>query len=71
MPALPLPDVEIGEPWKKVDFRTDPLKYAMYVKEYCWDGNVNNDFDINKNFVRIPTHIVRKRLKLTMVFFRV
>jgi len=49
LPALPLPGPGIDAPWLGIDFHTDPLKYAMMVKEYCWDGNRSVDFVVQEN----------------------
>lgn len=52
-PDRPLPGVDpkADSPWLKIDFTKDPKKYAEMVKEYCWEGNVSNDFDVYKNTV--------------------
>ena len=56
-PILPAPgekDPSRDEtPWLRMDF-TDPsqaYEYCRLVKAYCWEGNVNNGFDIWKNKV--------------------
>lgn len=58
LPPLPGPDKPLegldpaaDAPWLKIDFTKDPKKYAEMVKEYCWEGNVGNDFDVFKNTV--------------------
>jgi hypothetical protein len=53
-PDRPPPTVDpIKEsPWLKVDFRTDPRAYCAFVKEYCWEGNVNNNFVLQDNKIR-------------------
>ncbi|KAK3984631.1 hypothetical protein QBC44DRAFT_276908 [Cladorrhinum sp. PSN332] len=53
-PDLPLPTLDPRDdaPWLKVDFRTDPVRYCQIIKEYCWEGNSNNNFNIHKNTIR-------------------
>lgn len=55
MPLIPSPDGDLSQeaPWLKVDFRKDPLRYIALIKEYCWEGNVNNGFVVQDNTVRI------------------
>ena len=36
-------------PWDKIDFEKDPEKYIQAVVEYCFDGNLENDFVTQKN----------------------
>ncbi|KAI8301874.1 hypothetical protein K4K61_008424 [Colletotrichum sp. SAR11_59] len=54
-PILPGPDTPIyvdpkhDAPWLNVDFEKDPLRYCELIKEYCWEGNVNNDFILLTN----------------------
>ena len=36
-------------PWDKIDFENDPEKYLRAVVEYCFDGNLENDFVLQKN----------------------
>ncbi|KAF0328732.1 hypothetical protein GQ607_004144 [Colletotrichum asianum] len=54
-PILPGPDTPIyvdpkhDAPWLNVDFEKDPLRYCELIKEYCWEGNVNNDFVLQDN----------------------
>ena len=52
-PSVPPPTMDPfrDAPWLKIDFREDPLRYCAYVKEYCWEGNVNNEFVVQKNTV--------------------
>ncbi|KAF2757845.1 hypothetical protein EJ05DRAFT_368530 [Pseudovirgaria hyperparasitica] len=53
---LPGPDtppiVGLDAPWLNYNFETDPEMYCSVIKEYCWAGNVNNDFVVRKNPVR-------------------
>ncbi|KAK4228281.1 hypothetical protein QBC38DRAFT_475295 [Podospora fimiseda] len=60
-PTIPLPgpdrpipslDPRKDAPWLDVDFREDPMRYCEIIKEYCWAGNSNNNFNINKNQTR-------------------
>ena len=53
-PDLPVPSLDpLDEArWLEVDFRTDPEQYCKLIKEYCWAGNSNNDFNIHKNKFR-------------------
>jgi hypothetical protein len=57
-PTLPRPSVPYPggneAPWLGVDFLKDPDTYCAVVKEYCFEGNVNNDFVVQNNKVRIP-----------------
>jgi hypothetical protein len=60
LPPLPGPSIPppIGDPrddapWLDVDFRVNPLLYCALVKEYCWEGNVNNGFVVQKNTVHL------------------
>lgn len=41
----------VDSPWLSVDFKTNPLVYCAIVKEYCWKGNANNGFVVQKNTV--------------------
>ncbi|KAJ7450310.1 hypothetical protein B0H11DRAFT_1612633, partial [Mycena galericulata] len=53
LPPLPLPDISGAEAgWLEIDFRKDPLKYANFIKEYCWEGNTSVDFVVQKNTQR-------------------
>ena len=59
LPAAPGPDLGVPSdeledraPWLKIDFRKDPKQYCEVIKEYCWEGMVENDFDAHKNKVR-------------------
>ncbi|KAJ9131775.1 hypothetical protein NKR23_g11539 [Pleurostoma richardsiae] len=55
LPTLPGPDTPIyldpieDAPWLNIDFRKNPLEYCAMIKAYCWEGNVNNDFVLQKN----------------------
>ncbi|KAF7344839.1 hypothetical protein MVEN_01645600 [Mycena venus] len=52
-PALPLPDIPGAEArWLEIDFHKHPLKYANFIKEYCWEGNISVDFVVQKNTQR-------------------
>ncbi|KXJ90395.1 hypothetical protein Micbo1qcDRAFT_120327 [Microdochium bolleyi] len=54
-PILPGPDTPIyrdptdDAPWLKVDFKTDPEGFCKVIKGYIWEGNVINDFVVQKN----------------------
>jgi hypothetical protein len=37
-----------------IDFKTNPLMYCAIVKEYCWEGNSNHGFVVQRNTVRDP-----------------
>ena len=52
-PERPLPGAgpDSDAPWLKIDFKSDPIGYSNIIKEYCWEGNVINDFDVWKNTV--------------------
>jgi hypothetical protein len=39
-------------PWEKVDFRTAPEEYLQAVIDYCFEGNVEVDFNPEKNSTR-------------------
>ncbi|KAK3380697.1 hypothetical protein B0T24DRAFT_571599 [Lasiosphaeria ovina] len=43
---------DIEAPWLDIDYKEDPLEYCARVKLYCWEGNVNNEFDVHKNPIR-------------------
>lgn len=62
IPRIPVPDggQEQDFPWLNVDFKTDPIRYCELVKEYCWEGNANNEFVVQNNTV---TSIYRKCCK--------
>jgi hypothetical protein len=53
-PDLPLPILNPVDdaPWLKYDFKKDHQEYVQAVKEYCWEGNVNNKFVIQNNPIR-------------------
>lgn len=36
-------------PWERIDFKKEPGKFMQSVLEYCFDGNVENDFVPQKN----------------------
>ncbi|KAH8681759.1 hypothetical protein BX600DRAFT_544267 [Xylariales sp. PMI_506] len=59
LPGIPGPDFRLpggspadDAPWLKVDFRKEPDKYCSLIREYCYEGNVNNEFVLQKNSVR-------------------
>jgi len=39
-------------PWKDVDFKSESERYADIVLQYAFEGNIQNDFDVQKNVVR-------------------
>ncbi len=39
-------------PWEKVNFETEPEKYLRTVLEYCFDGNLEENFVPQKNHKR-------------------
>jgi hypothetical protein len=39
-------------PWSMVDFKVNPLAFCEVVKQYCWEGNVENRFVVQRNHVR-------------------
>ncbi|KAF4472846.1 hypothetical protein FALBO_252 [Fusarium albosuccineum] len=55
LPTLPGPDTPIyrdpkdDAPWLKIDFKKNPEEYCKVIKEYYWEGNVNNDFVLQEN----------------------
>ena len=49
---LPVLDPKDDAPWLAIDFQKDPLRYCQVIKEYCWEGNVNNEFVLQKNQIR-------------------
>ena len=59
LPTLPGPDqprpglspIE-DAPWLAIDFKNDPMAYCKIIKEYCWEGNANNNFRIRENRIR-------------------
>ena len=52
-PERPLPgtDPTSDAPWLRYDFKKDPKAYSSIVKEYCWTGNVENNFNVWDNTV--------------------
>jgi hypothetical protein len=42
-------------PWMSIDFKTNPLMYCAIIKEYCWEGNSNNGFIVQRNTVRFSS----------------
>ncbi|KAF4450364.1 hypothetical protein F53441_6488 [Fusarium austroafricanum] len=57
-PAPGLPDDFEGKnaPWLKIDYETDPETYGETIREYCFAGNVNNQFRVQENKVRSWYH---------------
>lgn len=47
-----LSSVEKPPPWSKIDFKREPEKYMQAVLEYCFEGNVENDFVPQRNPTR-------------------
>lgn len=54
IPAPGLPGDFEGKnaPWFKFDYEKEPEKFAEAIREYCFDGNVENGFRLNENTVR-------------------
>lgn len=50
-PDRPLPGFDLY-PWLDVDFKKDPKLYCSLIKEYCFEGNVINNFVLQDNKVR-------------------
>lgn len=54
-PILPGPDTPIyrdptdDAPWLKIDFKKKPEDFCKVIKAYIWEGNVINDFVVQKN----------------------
>ncbi|KAL1640295.1 hypothetical protein SLS58_007111 [Diplodia intermedia] len=50
-PSIPPPvsDPMLDAPWTLVDYKKDPLGFCARVKEYCFEGNVNNNFNVHEN----------------------
>ena len=42
-------------PWSLVDFKVKPLGFCEVIKQYCWEGNVENRFVAQENRVRLLT----------------
>jgi hypothetical protein len=40
------------KPWKSFNFKTQPVQYLQSVLSYCEEGNVNVDWQLEKNTVR-------------------
>ena len=47
-----LPRTRLDAPWLHIDFMSDPERYALTIKEYCFDGNRPVDFVVQENTVR-------------------
>lgn len=45
-------DANAAQPWTKIDFKTDFKGYLETVLDYCMEGNLEVDFDVEKNKVR-------------------
>ena len=43
-------------PWLTVDFKVDPAAFCEVVKQYCWEGNVESQFVVQRNSVRLFFH---------------
>lgn len=39
-------------PWKSIDYKTDPAAYLNAVLQYCYEGNIEADWDVQNNAVR-------------------
>ena len=48
---------ETNQPWMKIDFRKEPLKYVETVYEYILEGNIECDWVIQHNKVRHWYHV--------------
>jgi hypothetical protein len=73
LPLLPTSGVPLSvrdprdeAPWLDVDFKVNPLLYCAVVKNYCWEGNVNNDFVVQKNTV----HVLRRLASIILTISR-
>lgn len=58
LPPLPEPgkpppsaDTLVDATWLDIYYTADPEEYCDAVKRYCWDGDVQIDFDISENTV--------------------
>lgn len=38
-------------PWLDIDFKTEPERYLKLLKDYCFLGMPESDFDVHKNQV--------------------
>jgi hypothetical protein len=65
-PGVPPPtgDPRDDAPWLDVDFRVNPLLYCALVKAYCWEGNVNNGFVVQKNTVHMFRYLTSGTLTM-------
>jgi hypothetical protein len=50
-PNLPIPGAGLDAPWLSIDFKEEPERFCAVIKEYCWEGNVENGFKVEKNEV--------------------
>lgn len=41
-----------GFPWEKISFKRDPEKFMRTVLSYCWEGNEEANFYVQKNTLR-------------------
>lgn len=39
-------------PWKSIDFKSKPIDYLMAVRQYAYEGNVENDWNLENNYIR-------------------
>lgn len=70
-PSIPPPvsDPMLDAPWTLVDFTKDPRGYCAIVKEYCFEGNVNNNFNVHENKVSAPSLcVVSSTLRYSRIF---
>ena len=44
-------------PWSMVDFKVNPSAFCDVIKQYCWEGNVENCFVAQKNPVCLLTAV--------------
>jgi len=66
------PDGPKDMPWSIVDFKDNPLAFCETIRQYCWEGNVENRFVVQKNRVRVlvlrPLEILKCMLNTTNNF---
>ncbi|KAF7519519.1 hypothetical protein G7054_g13058 [Neopestalotiopsis clavispora] len=53
-PERPVPNIDPlnDAPWLEIDFRKHPKDYCKAILGYCYDGNVENEFVLQKNTIR-------------------
>jgi hypothetical protein len=51
--SRPLSNGSADTPWTTVDFKVNPLGFCDVIKQYCWEGNVENCFVVQRNRVRL------------------